>query len=125
SIEFRRDENSRWPNKLLGTPSARRQYQQNRFLFTLIQRRAPGITASRGQHSATEGATLKERELVQDGYYVHPSAYVDSPCEIGEGSKVWHFSHVMAHARLGKRCILGQNVHVASHVIIGDNVKIQ
>lgn len=56
---------------------------------------------------------------------VHPSAYVDEPCEIGEGSQIWHFSHVMAHARLGKRCILGQNVFVASRVEVGDNVKIQ
>ena len=63
---------------------------------------------------------------MQDGsYYVHPSAYVDSPCEIGAGSKIWHFSHVMPHAKLGKGCILGQNVHVASEVTIGDNVKIQ
>ena len=56
---------------------------------------------------------------------IHPSAFVDEPCEIGEGSQVWHFSHIMAHATLGKRCILGQNVFVASNVKIGDNVKIQ
>jgi UDP-2-acetamido-3-amino-2,3-dideoxy-glucuronate N-acetyltransferase len=62
---------------------------------------------------------------VQGSYYVHPSSYVDVPCAIGEGTKIWHFSHVMAHARIGKGCILGQNVHVASHVTIGDNVKIQ
>jgi UDP-2-acetamido-3-amino-2,3-dideoxy-glucuronate N-acetyltransferase len=58
-------------------------------------------------------------------YYVHPSSYVDTPCEIGAGSKIWHFSHVMPDAKLGKGCILGQNVHIASHVTIGDNVKIQ
>ncbi|GIW79550.1 MAG: N-acetyltransferase [Gemmatales bacterium] len=58
-------------------------------------------------------------------YYVHPSAYVDQPCEIGAGTKIWHFSHVMAGARIGKKCILGQNVHVASDVVIGNNVKIQ
>jgi UDP-2-acetamido-3-amino-2,3-dideoxy-glucuronate N-acetyltransferase len=58
-------------------------------------------------------------------YYVHPSAYVDEPCDIGEGSKIWHFSHVMPHCKIGKRCILGQNVHVADRVLIGDNVKIQ
>jgi UDP-2-acetamido-3-amino-2,3-dideoxy-glucuronate N-acetyltransferase len=58
-------------------------------------------------------------------YFVHSSAYVDEPCEIGEGTKVWHFSHVMPKCKLGKRCILGQNVHVATGVIIGDNVKIQ
>ena len=58
-------------------------------------------------------------------YFVHASAYVDEPCEIGEGTKVWHFSHVMPKCKLGKRCILGQNVHVATGVVIGDNVKIQ
>jgi UDP-2-acetamido-3-amino-2,3-dideoxy-glucuronate N-acetyltransferase len=58
-------------------------------------------------------------------YYVHESAYVDDPCEIGDGTKIWHFSHVMPRCKLGKRCILGQNVHVATGVVIGDNVKIQ
>ena len=50
---------------------------------------------------------------------------MDQPCEIGAGTKIWHFSHVMKDARLGERCILGQNVHVACGVVIGSNVKIQ
>ena len=58
-------------------------------------------------------------------YSVHPSAYVDQPCTIGQGTKVWHFCHVMAGARIGERCVLGQNVFVAGDVTIGDNVKIQ
>ena len=58
-------------------------------------------------------------------YFVHESAYVDEPCEIGAGTKVWHFSHVMPRCRIGTKCILGQNVHVATGVVIGDNVKIQ
>jgi UDP-2-acetamido-3-amino-2,3-dideoxy-glucuronate N-acetyltransferase len=58
-------------------------------------------------------------------YFAHPSAFVDDPCEIGEGTKIWHFSHVMANSRIGRKCNLGQNVHVASGVRIGDNVKIQ
>src|SRR5437667_12651885 len=58
-------------------------------------------------------------------YYVHQSAYVDEPCSIGAETKIWHFCHVMAGARIGERCILGQNVHVAPDVIIGNNVKIQ
>jgi UDP-2-acetamido-3-amino-2,3-dideoxy-glucuronate N-acetyltransferase len=58
-------------------------------------------------------------------YFVHESAYVDEPCDIGEGTKIWHFSHIMPRCKLGKKCILGQNVHVATGVIIGDNVKIQ
>jgi UDP-2-acetamido-3-amino-2,3-dideoxy-glucuronate N-acetyltransferase len=62
---------------------------------------------------------------MEANYFVHESAYVDPPCEIGEGTKIWHFSHVLPRARLGKKCILGQNVHVASDVVIGNNVKIQ
>src|SRR3989304_6523718 len=57
--------------------------------------------------------------------YVHPSAYVDEPCEIGVGTKIWHFSHVMRGARIGENCVLGQNVFVAEGVVIGNNVKIQ
>ena len=58
-------------------------------------------------------------------YFAHASAFVDQPCEIGEGTKIWHFSHVMAHCKIGKRCILGQNVHLAGDVVLGHNVKIQ
>jgi UDP-2-acetamido-3-amino-2,3-dideoxy-glucuronate N-acetyltransferase len=58
-------------------------------------------------------------------YFVHESAYVDEPCEIGAGTKVWHFSHVQKGAKIGRRCVLGQNVNVANDVVIGDNVKIQ
>lgn len=58
-------------------------------------------------------------------YFVHQSAYVDEPCHIGAGTKIWHFCHVMKNATLGKNCILGQNVLIASGVVVGDNVKIQ
>jgi len=57
--------------------------------------------------------------------FVHPTAVVDQPCTLGQGTKVWHFAHVSAHAVVGERCILGQNVFVASHVRIGNNCKIQ
>lgn len=59
------------------------------------------------------------------GVMVHESAYVDSPCEIGSGTKIWHFSHVLTGARIGRNCTLGQNCHVADGVEIGDNVKVQ
>jgi len=58
-------------------------------------------------------------------YFAHESAYVDEPCEIGKGTKIWHFSHIMKDAKIGENCILGQNVNVASGVVIGNNVKIQ
>ncbi|MFK8009490.1 MAG: acyltransferase [Saprospiraceae bacterium] len=58
-------------------------------------------------------------------YFTHESAYVDDGCEIGEGTKIWHFSHVMPNCKIGKGCSLGQNVFVASKVILGNNVKVQ
>ena len=59
------------------------------------------------------------------GFFAHESAYVDEGCEIGEGTKIWHFSHVMSGARIGRRCNIGQNVVISPGVVIGDNVKIQ
>ena len=58
-------------------------------------------------------------------YTVHPSSYVDQPCQIGRGTKVWHFCHIEKNSLIGENCTLGQNVHVASGVVIGNNVKIQ
>jgi len=59
------------------------------------------------------------------GYIAHQSSYVDDGSTIGDGTRIWHFSHVMAGATIGRDCTLGQNVFVASGVIIGDRVKIQ
>jgi UDP-2-acetamido-3-amino-2,3-dideoxy-glucuronate N-acetyltransferase len=58
-------------------------------------------------------------------YYKHPSAIIDDGALIGEGSRVWHFVHVCAQARIGKNVSMGQNVFVGNKVIIGDNCKIQ
>lgn len=58
-------------------------------------------------------------------YFVHPSAYVDAPCEIGSGTRIWHFCHIMPQARIGQRCNLGQNVFVGGGVTVGNNVKVQ
>lgn len=56
---------------------------------------------------------------------VHESAYVDEPCEIGAGTKIWHFSHILSGVKIGKNCIFGQNCQVANDVVIGSNVKVQ
>ena len=61
----------------------------------------------------------------QRRYFVHESAYVDAGAQIGAGTKIWHFSHVMKGAQIGERCVIGQNVNVDSGTIIGSNVKIQ
>jgi UDP-2-acetamido-3-amino-2,3-dideoxy-glucuronate N-acetyltransferase len=58
-------------------------------------------------------------------YSAHPTAVIDEPCQIGEGTKIWHFSHVMSGSKVGKGCNLGQNVVISPGVVIGDNVKIQ
>lgn len=58
-------------------------------------------------------------------YFAHETAVVDEGCEIGEGTKIWHFSHVMSNCKLGKNCNLGQNVVVSPEVVLGNNVKVQ
>jgi UDP-2-acetamido-3-amino-2,3-dideoxy-glucuronate N-acetyltransferase len=58
-------------------------------------------------------------------YFVHESSYIDDGAEIGTGTKIWHFCHVMPRTQIGERCNIGQNVLVASGVKIGSNVKIQ
>lgn len=57
--------------------------------------------------------------------FVHPTSVVDPGAEIGEGTKIWHFSHVAAGAQIGKNCVLGQNVYIGARVQIGNGVKIQ
>lgn len=57
--------------------------------------------------------------------FVHESSYVDEGCEIGPGTKIWHFSHVMPNSKIGERCNIGQNVVISPQVTIGNNVKIQ
>ena len=56
---------------------------------------------------------------------IHPSAIVDDGAQIGDGSRVWHFVHICAGARIGERCSFGQNVYVGNDVEIGNNVKVQ
>jgi len=58
-------------------------------------------------------------------YFVHESSYIDEPCEIGKGTKIWHFSHIMPGCSLGENCNIGQNVVISPNVILGSNVKIQ
>ncbi len=60
-----------------------------------------------------------------DGVFIHTTAVIDGKVDIGEGTKVWHFTHLMSGASIGSKCILGQNVFVAPGVIIGDGVKVQ
>ena len=59
------------------------------------------------------------------GFFAHETAVIDDGCEIGKGTRIWHFSHIMSGAILGKNCNLGQNVLVSDDVILGNNVKVQ
>ena len=58
-------------------------------------------------------------------FFVHESSYVDEPCLIGGGTKIWHFSHVMKDSQIGSNCNIGQNVVISPNCIVGNNVKIQ
>lgn len=58
-------------------------------------------------------------------FFVHESSYVDQPCSVGRGTKIWHFSHIMKDSTIGENCNIGQNVVVSPGCVIGNNVKIQ
>ena len=60
-----------------------------------------------------------------NNYFAHETAIVDEGCDIGEGTKIWHFSHIMSGCKIGKTCNFGQNVVVSPGVILGNNVKVQ
>ena len=61
----------------------------------------------------------------RNNYYAHPTSVIEQPCQIGDGTKVWHYSHIMKGARIGKNCTIGQNVFIASGAELGNNVKVQ
>jgi UDP-2-acetamido-3-amino-2,3-dideoxy-glucuronate N-acetyltransferase len=58
-------------------------------------------------------------------FFAHESAYIDEGCKIGDDTKIWHFSHVMADCVIGKGCNIGQNVVISPNVVLGNNVKVQ
>ncbi len=58
-------------------------------------------------------------------FFAHPTAVIDEGCTIGEGTKIWHFSHIMPDCSIGERCNIGQNVVVSPQVVLGNNVKVQ
>ena len=60
-----------------------------------------------------------------DSIQIHPTTVIDANCQIGEGTKIWHFSHIMSNAIIGRECNIGQNVVVSSGVILGNRVKVQ
>lgn len=62
---------------------------------------------------------------MERGYSVHPTAVVDEPAEIGKGTQIWHYSHIMSGAHVGPDCMIGQNVFIASGAVLGSRIKVQ
>jgi UDP-2-acetamido-3-amino-2,3-dideoxy-glucuronate N-acetyltransferase len=62
---------------------------------------------------------------MENNYFAHPTAVIDEGCLIGEGTKIWHFSHIMPKCKMGQNCNIGQNVVISPEVILGNNVKVQ
>jgi UDP-2-acetamido-3-amino-2,3-dideoxy-glucuronate N-acetyltransferase len=60
-----------------------------------------------------------------NNFFKHESSYVDEGCQIGNGTKIWHFSHIMSNCTIGENCNIGQNVVISPKVVLGNNVKIQ
>lgn len=58
-------------------------------------------------------------------YFAHETAVIDEGCDIGKGTKIWHFSHIMPQCKLGENCNIGQNVVISPEVVLGNNVKVQ
>ncbi len=63
--------------------------------------------------------------MSETNYFVHESSYIDEPSTIGEGTKIWHFSHILKGVSVGRKCNIGQNVVIGPNVKVGDNCKIQ
>lgn len=103
------------------------------FLETIRTREKPRTNGDKGlavlrvldacQQSLQVGGDVVP--IQDDRYYVHPTSIVERPVNIGKGTKIWHFSHVMPDAVIGENCNVGQNAYIASNVKIGNNVKIQ
>lgn len=60
-----------------------------------------------------------------ENFYAHETAFVDEGCSIGNGTRIWHFSHIMSNCTLGEKCNIGQNVVISPEVVLGNNVKVQ
>ncbi len=76
-------------------------------------------------HPGSDTVSGSDAATPRPGVMIHESAYVDEPAEIGEGTKIWHFSHILSGTRIGRDCIIGQNVMIGPEVTIGDGCKIQ
>src|SRR5262249_47507669 len=77
------------------------------------------------RRGAEQALEKRPAAVPHPGVFIHESAYIDEPCSIGPGTKIWHFSHVLKNARLGANVVVGQNVMIGADVVVGDRCKIQ
>jgi UDP-2-acetamido-3-amino-2,3-dideoxy-glucuronate N-acetyltransferase len=82
----------------------------------------PSVLDSAGSEKAPESGTLKSEKR---SFFAHETAVIDENCEIGAGTKIWHFSHVLSGSRVGENCNIGQNVVIGPDTVIGNRCKIQ
>lgn len=126
-------------HKAEGTPVPLKEIEPLRaecehFLECIKDRKHP-ITDGESGLNVLKVLEIAQRSLSQEGQpialnpktsvYIHPTATIDPDVEIGEGTRIWHYTHIMSGASIGKNCILGQNVFIGRNVRIGDGVKIQ
>ncbi|NOX48652.1 MAG: Gfo/Idh/MocA family oxidoreductase [Chlorobi bacterium] len=102
------------------------------FIECIEHRRQPKTDGQNGievlQVLETAQKSLEKKnpaKMDNSPYFVHDTAVVDEGCEIGKGTKIWHFSHIQSGSKIGSNCSIGQNVYVANNVRIGNQVKIQ
>ena len=72
-----------------------------------------------------QGMSVAIQERKPRGFFIHETALIDEPCEIGPGTKIWHFSHILKNTKIGSGCVIGQNASIGPNVTVGDNVKVQ
>lgn len=104
------------------------------FLECLAERQVPRTDGEEGlrvlkvlenAEKALAKTSVRNLYVVSEDYFVHPTCVVDENVEIGKGTKVWHFSHILANTKIGEECVLGQNVMIGPDVQIGNRVKVQ
>lgn len=105
------------------------------FIECLRSRRLPKVDGCKGlqvleilsycQRSLEENGRVINLNRGSNGYFVHESSLVEGPCQIDDGTKIWHFSHVMPEVKIGRNCVIGQNVFIGKNVKIGSEVKIE
>ena len=109
-------------NHLDGSPVQIANAQNAVEVLTILEKATESLLHEHGtEHSKTSAGSSNREGKV----FVHPTSFVDQDVKIGEGTKIWHFSHIQSESEIGKHCSLGQNVNVGNRVKIGNHVKIQ